>query len=137
MISNGNPFPAKNDKPHEFAAVAQYKPGKKWSYSANLVYTSGFTTTLPFGRYSVFNEEVLAYTDRNGYRLPPYHRLDLGVSYTTERGGIWSLSIYNVYGRRNIYTVLIRDRNNQPGLKEAVKVSLFPMIPSLTYTFTF
>ena len=137
MISNGNSFPAKNDKPHEFAAVAQYKPGKKWSYSANFVYTSGFTTTLPFGRYSVFNEEVMAYTDRNGYRLPPYHRLDLGISYTTERGGVWSLSIYNVYGRRNIYTVLIRDRNNQPGLKEAVKVSLFPMIPSLTYTFTF
>ena len=137
QISNGNPFPAKNDKPHEFSAIAQYKPGKKWSYSANFVYTSGNTTTLPFGRYSVFNEEVLSYTVRNGYRLPPYHRLDFGISYTTEGGGVWNLSIYNLYGRRNIYTVLIRDRDDQSGLKEAVKLSLFPMIPSLSYTFTF
>jgi hypothetical protein len=136
-ISGGNPFPAKNDKPHEFSAIAQYRAGKKWSYSANFVYTSGYTTTLPTGKYSSFGEEVFSYTVRNGYRLPSYHRLDLGITYTTSGGGIWSLHIYNVYGRRNIYTVLVRDRDDQPGLKEAVKVSLFPMIPSLSYTFTF
>ena len=137
MISGGNPFPARNDKPHEFNAVVQYKPGKSWSYSSNFVYSSGFTTTLPYGKYSVFNQEVMSYTVRNDYRLPPYHRLDLGISYTTEGGGVWNLSIYNLYGRRNIYTVLIRDRDDRSGLKEAVKVSLFPMIPSLSYTFTF
>lgn len=136
-ISNGAPFPAKNDKPHEFSIVAQYKPDKRWSFSSNFVYTSGYTTTLPYGKYSVFNEEVMSYTVRNGYRLPSYHRLDLGISYTTSRGGVWSLSFYNLYGRRNIYTVLIRDRDDGSGLKEAVKVSLFPMIPSLTYTFNF
>ena len=136
-ISNGNPFPAKNDKPHELSIVAQYKPGKKWSFSSNFVYTSGYTTTLPTGKYSVFNEQVMSYTVRNGYRLPPYHRLDLGISYTTSGGGVWNLSFYNLYGRRNIYTVLIRDRDDRSGLKEAVKVSLFPMIPSLSYTFTF
>jgi hypothetical protein len=136
-ISNGNPFPAKNDKPHEFNIVAQYKPDKNWSFSSNFVYASGYTTTLPYGKYSVFNQEVMSYTVRNGYRLPPYHRLDFGVSYTTSRGGVWSLSFYNLYGRRNIYTVLIRDRNDGSGLKEAVKFSLFPMIPSLSYTFTF
>jgi hypothetical protein len=136
-ISNGDSFPAKNDKPHELSAVVQYKPGKKWSYSANFVYTSGYSTTLPYGRYSVSGEEVLLYTVRNGYRLPPYHRLDLGIFYTTSGGGIWSLNIYNAYSRRNIYTVVVKDREDQSGLKEAVKVSLFPLIPSLSYTFTF
>jgi hypothetical protein len=136
-ISNGNPFPAKNDKPHEFMAVAQYKPGKKWQYSANFVYTSGYSTTLPFGRYMIAGREVMSYTDRNGYRLPSYHRLDFGISYFTDGGGIWNLSFYNIYGRRNIYTVIVRDKPNQPGLKEAVKISLFSVIPSLSYTFTF
>jgi hypothetical protein len=137
QIGGGAPFFAKNDKPHELNVTAEYKFNRRWLCSANFIYTSGYRITLPYGKYSVFNQEVLAYTERNGYRLPPYHRLDLGISYTTDGGGIWNLSLYNAYGRRNIYTVVFRDRADQPGLKEAVKVSLFPMIPSLSYTFTF
>jgi len=136
-IDGGRPFPARNDKPHELCAIAQFKASRNWTFSANFVYTSGFPITLPYGTYSVFNEQVQAYTDRNGYRLPSYHRLDLGISYTTDGGGIWNFMLYNAYGRRNIYTVLFRDKEGQPGLKEAVKLSLFPAIPSLTYTFTF
>jgi hypothetical protein len=136
-INNGRAFFARNDKTHELSTVAQFRAGSKWLFSANFVLTSGFPITLPYGTYSVFNEQVLAYTDRNGYRLPSYHRLDLGVSYTTKGGNIWNFMLYNATGRRNIYTVLFRDKEGQPGLKEAVKLSLFPAIPSLSYTFTF
>jgi len=137
QIDNGRPYFAKNDKTHEFSAVAQLRASKKWEFSANFVYSSGFPITLPYGTYTVFNESVQAYTDRNGYRLPAYHRLDLGITYTTSGGGIWNFMLYNAYGRRNIYTVLFRDKAGQPGVKEAVKLSLFPAIPSLSYTFTF
>ncbi|MFH0989493.1 MAG: TonB-dependent receptor [bacterium] len=136
QINGGQPYFAANDKTHELNIVAQYKVSDHWSFSANSIYASGFNITLPYGRYSVFGKEVLAYTERNGYRLPSYHRLDLGVTYITDGGGIWSLNFYNALGRRNIYTVLFRDKSNQPGMKEAVKLSLFPMIPSLSYTFT-
>jgi hypothetical protein len=136
-IDDGRPFFARNDKTHEVSAVAQFKASKKWLFSANFVYTSGFPITLPYGTYSVFSEQVQAYTDRNEYRLPSYQRLDLGMTYTTEGGGIWNFMLYNAYGRRNIYTVLFRDKAGQPGMKEAVKLSLFPAIPSLSYTFTF
>jgi hypothetical protein len=137
QIDNGQSFPARNDKTHELSAVTQLRASKKWLYSANFVYSSGFNMTLPYGRYSVFNEQVLAYTERNGYRLPPYHRLDLGITYTTSGGGLWNFTLYNAYGRRNIYTIIVRDKSGQPGVKEAVKLSLFPAIPSLSYTFTF
>jgi hypothetical protein len=137
QIDGGNPFFAKNDKTHELNTIAQFRSGKHWLYSANFVFTSGLTITVPYASYSVFNSQLLAYTGRNGYRLPPYHRLDIGVSYVTDGGGVWNFSLYNAYGRRNIYTVLFRDRDGHPGQKEAVKLSLFAAIPSLCYTFTF
>ncbi len=136
-IGDGRPFFARNDKTHELSAIAQFSSGKHWLFSANFVYTSGFPITLPYGTYSVFNEDVQAYSDRNGYRLPFYQRLDLGVTYTTDGGSIWNFMLYNAMGRRNIYTVLFRDKAGQPGLKEAVMLSLFPAIPSISYTFTF
>jgi outer membrane cobalamin receptor len=137
QINSGNSFPARSDRTHELNVVAQYRLNRNWLFSANFVFASGFTITLPYGKYTVFNEEVLAYTARNAYRLPPHHRLDIGISYITDGGGVWNFSLYNAYGRRNVYTVLFRDRADQPGLKEAVKLSLFSMVPSLSYTFTF
>ena len=137
QIDDGKSFFARNDQTHQLSAVGQLRAGKSWLYSANFVFSSGFNMTLPYGRYSIFNEQLLSYTQRNGYRLPPYHRLDLGITYTTSGGGLWNITLYNAYGRRNIYTILVRDKPGQPGVKEAVKFSLFPAIPSLSYTFTF
>lgn len=136
-VNAGRPFPARNDKPHDFNLVAQYKLGDRWVVSANWIYTSGFTITIPTGRYTYDGNEYMAYTDRNGYRLPPYHRLDFGISYTNDLGGTWNLTLYNAYARRNIYTILFRDKSGYPGVKEAVKLTLFSVIPSLSYTLRF
>ena len=137
QINNGRSFPAKNDKTHEFSVVAQYKMSPKWVVSANWIFTSGFNITVPYGTYYIGGERYLAYTNRNGYRLPPYHRLDIGISYRNDLGGTWNFSLYNAYGRKNIYTILFRDREGSPGKQQAVKLTMFSIIPSLSYTLRF
>ena len=136
-INNGRSFPAKNDKTHELSIVAQYKMNPKWVVSANWIFTSGFNITVPYGTYYINGERHLAYTDRNGYRLPPYHRLDLGISYTNDLGGTWNFSLYNAYGRKNIYTILFQDKSGSAGKLEAVKLTMFSIVPSLSYTLRF
>jgi outer membrane receptor protein involved in Fe transport len=136
-INGGRAFNAKNDKTHELNIVTQYQVSPKWVFSANWVFSSGFTTTVPYGRYYIDGKKYLAYTDRNGFRLPAYHRLDIGFSYTNNLGGTWNFSFYNAYNRKNIYAVLFRDKSNSSGKMEAVKLSLFGIIPSISYTLRF
>ncbi len=136
-INNGDPFPARYDRLHDFKAVMMWQLSKSWDLSANWTYSSGSNITLPYGKYVVDNTELIAYTPRNGYRLPDYHRLDLSISYTTRGNGVWTLSLYNAYSRKNIYSIVVRDRNNDTDQKEAVEVALFGIIPSLSYTMHF
>lgn len=136
-INNGRAFPAKNDKTHELNIVTQLRLSEKWVVSANWIYSSGFSTTVPYGRYYMDGKKYLAYSDRNGYRLPSYHRLDLGFSYTNDLGGTWNFSLYNAYNRHNIYTVIFREKSGSSGKMEAVKASLFGTIPSISYTLRF
>ena len=135
--NNGNPFPAKFDRTHDLSIVSSYKLNEHWTFSANFVYASGHNVTMPYGKYLINDQEVIAYTSRNGYRLPSYHRLDLGISYTNDSGGIWNLSLYNAYGRKNTYAITIRDSNSTPGIKETVRLSLFTIVPSISYTLRF
>lgn len=135
-INGGKPFNAKNNKTHEFNFVAQYQLSPKWVISVNWVLTSGFNITIPFGRYKIDDKEIIAYSERNGYRLPAYHRLDIGISYKNDVGGVWNISFYNAYNRKNIYTVLFRNKSGSYPI-EAVKLSLFGIIPSVTYTLNF
>jgi hypothetical protein len=135
-INSGRAFPARNDKTHEMNLVVQYQLSKNWRFSANWIYSSGFTITIPFGKYYVDDKKYIAYTDRNGYRLPSYQRLDLGISYITDGGSVWNFSLYNALGRSNIYTILFRQKSGSDQL-EAVKLTLFAMIPSITYSFSF
>lgn len=116
---------------------------KHWRVSSTFVYASGNTTTLPVAIYYVGGNIHYEWGDRNSWRLPAYHRLDLGVSYMVQKKK-WSydinFSIYNVYNRQNPYFVYLAIKgepgkgNQQPVLKQS---SLFPILTSLTWNFKF
>jgi hypothetical protein len=95
--------------------------------------------TFPTGRYIVDGRIVFLYTERNGYRMPDYHRLDLSVTYknkTRKRwDSDWNLSIYNVYARKNAYQIYFQRVNENSTQFQAVKLALFSIIPSITYNF--
>jgi hypothetical protein len=135
--NGGNPFPAKYSRTHDLSIISSYKLDEHWTFSANFIYASGHNVTVPYGKYIIDNQTINAYTPRNGYRLPPYHRLDIGISYTNNVGGIWNLSLYNIYARKNTYAIAIQNSDSVPGLKEAVRLSLFTIVPSISYSLTF
>jgi len=136
-INSGKSFPARYDRTHDFSIVAIYKPGRKWIFSANWVYFTGDAVTIPSGNYEVDSRILVAYTERNAYRMPCYHRLDLSVTLTTNHSGSWNLSLYNAYGRKNAYALLFHENRVNPNITEAVRLSLFSFFPSITYNFEF
>jgi len=140
-INDGKYFPARQDRTHDFSVVVMYELNKKWSLSTNWVYYTGNAVTFPSGKYQIEGQLVNYYTERNGYRMPDYHRLDFGATYyrknTDTYESSWSFSIYNAYARRNAYIITFRESANDPNQNEAVKLSLFRLIPAVTYNFHF
>lgn len=137
-INDSKPFPSRFDRTHDFSIVANYRLDKKWSFSANWVYSSGELITIPYGEYEIDGSRYLAYSPRNAYRLPAYHRLDVGISYKNDSGGVWNLTIYNAYARKNAYSLVFR-RNYEVDFNfvEAFQYSLISILPSLSYTMNF
>lgn len=85
-INNNSWFPAKYDKTHDVSIVASYHISKRINVSATWVYATGNAVTFPSGQYEINGNIIPYYTERNGYRMPDYHRLDLGVTlYNKER----------------------------------------------------
>lgn len=136
-INNGKPYPSKYDRTHDLSIVTSYNLSSSWGLSANWVYSSGYNITLPYGKYNVDDKAVEVFTDRNGYRLPAYHRLDLGVSYTNSLGGTWNFSLYNAYARENTYMISIKNSDTERNRKEAIAYSFFSIVPSISYTLKF
>ncbi len=140
-INNGGYYPARQDRPHDLAIVINYKVAKRWSISANWVYYTGNAVTFPVGYYIFNNRSVPFFTSKNGYRMPDYHRLDLGVTLHGKENkkfhSDWTLSIYNVYSRLNAYSISYQESTTNPGTVEAVKFSLFPVVPSINWSFKF
>lgn len=140
-INNNDWYNARQDRTHDIAIVASYQLNKKWVLSANWVYYTGDAITFPAGKYQVDGKTVYYYTNRNGYRMPDYHRLDLGATCKLKETKKWShevtFSLYNAYGRENAYTIYFRDNKDDPSKTEAVKVALFKFIPSISYNFKF
>jgi CarboxypepD_reg-like domain/TonB-dependent Receptor Plug Domain len=140
-IDNGNYFAARQDRTHDLTVVAMYELNNKWALSANFVYYTGNAVTFPSGKYEMDGQVINYYSERNGYRMPAYHRLDLGATYYRKRTDTyessWSFSLYNAYGRENAYTISFRESDTNPGQTEAVQLSLFRWIPSITYNFHF
>ncbi len=140
-INNGNYYPATQDRTHDFSVVAIYQASKKWTLSSTWVYYTGNAITWPSGKYDVNGQIVFFYTERNGYRMPAYHRLDLSATLQGRKKkkyqGSWNFSVYNAYGRENPYTITFQQSTTDPQKTEAVQLSLFRFIPSVTYNFKF
>lgn len=136
-INNGRAFPARQDKTHDVSIVGIYEPNKKWTFSVTWVYNTGSAVTFPSGKYIIDEHTVNLYTERNGYRMPDYHRLDLGVTYNFSEKSNLNFSLYNAYARKNAYTVTFRTNEDDATKTEAVRISLFSIVPSITYNFKF
>lgn len=145
-LNNGNKYPAKFDRRHDLSVVAMYEVNQKWKLSAVFVYATGNATSLPEKFYLVEGVLTQQYSSINQYRLAAYHRLDLGATYTPvpkrERKvkSSWSFSVYNAYSRQNPY-FLYFDQSGSAFAGtlsvQAKQVSLFPVLPSVTYNFKF
>jgi len=140
-INEGLPFPARHDRTHDLSVVGMYKLSNKVTVSATWVYSTGDAVTFPSGRYEIDGQIVGYYTERNGYRMPSTHRLDLGLTWTRKKTkkfeSSWNFSVYNAYAHENPYYIYFQEVEDQPGTQEAVQVSLFKIIPSVSYKFKF
>jgi len=140
-INNGNYYPATQDRTHNLSIVAMYKAGKKWTLSATFVYYTGNAVTWPSGKYEVNGEVIFYYTDRNAYRMPAYHRLDIGATLQGKKTAkfecYWNFSIYNVYGRENPYSIIFQQDPADLSKTQAVQYALFKFVPSISYNFKF
>jgi len=140
-IDNGAWYSVKHDRTHDVSIVLMYKLNEKWKLSANWVYNTGNAVTFPTGKYEIDGLAIPAYTNRNGYRMPEYHRLDLGATLANKKHekfeSSWNFSVYNAYARKNAYSISFRQSEDNPAKTEAVRQSLFQIVPSVTYNFKF
>ncbi len=147
QLNSGERYFAKYDQRHNISFTSTYELNKKWTLSGVFVFGSGNRVTLPTSLYTIDNQVYQEYSKLNNYSLPPYHRLDLAAIYTPKAGstkklkGSWTFSIYNVYSRQNPYLVYL-DVNGAIGGANGVElkvkqVSIFPILPSITYNFKF
>ncbi|MDE6872449.1 MAG: TonB-dependent receptor [Bacteroidales bacterium] len=151
MLNNGLPFPAKYDRRHDLNITVTHAFSKKFDLSATFVFSSGNCGTLAMQKFlggdmgEDFGAGINYYEHRNNYRMPPYHRLDIGMNFYRfhKRGtGIWNISIYNAYCHMNPFIVYVGDEteyvNGEYTSRPAVKqMSIFPIIPTFSYTYRF
>jgi hypothetical protein len=137
-INNGEDFSARQDRIHDIAVVVMYKLNEKIALSSSWVYYTGDATTFPSGKYEIDGDIVPFYSERNAYRMPDYHRLDLGLTWymkdTKRFEHNLNVSVYNAYSRENAFTITFEE-NEETGNTEAVQTTLFKIIPSITYNF--
>jgi outer membrane cobalamin receptor len=140
-INNNEWYAARQDRTHDLSVVGMYQLTKRWSLSGLFVYNTGNAVTFPSGKYNIGGNTTYYYTERNGYRMPAYHRLDIGATYTRPHRkrfeSSWNFSVYNVYGRENAYTITFEDHPDDPTRTRAIQTSLFRWVPSITYNFKF
>lgn len=133
-LNNGQTFPYKYDRRNDFKVAGVYTLSKRIELSAEWVYGTGNTVTLPVGYYKgISGEEITIYGSRNGYRMPSYHRGDVSIRFTKEKSRwtrSWIIGAYNVYNRKNPFFIYQENGNFK-------MVSLFPIIPSVSYQFKF
>ncbi|MBL8000930.1 MAG: TonB-dependent receptor [Flavobacteriales bacterium] len=158
-INGGEEFPSRWDRRHDLSVVVGYDLSKRWQFGAVFVYATGQAVTLPVNRYWIEGQLVSEYTERNGYRMAPYHRLDLSATLNNRdtkevkdptTGEVkevprkwhssWTFAVYNAYNRMNPYFIYF-DSEGVPSQGNfqvvAKQVSLFSILPSITWNFRF
>ncbi|MGN6214583.1 TonB-dependent receptor [Parafilimonas sp.] len=145
-LNEGRKYPSKYDRRHDLSIVGIYELSPKWKLSSTFVFGTGNATSLPERFYFVDGTLTQEFSSINAYRMKPYHRLDMAVTYTPKQKkprrykGSWVFSIYNAYSRQNPYFYYFdQDGALADGsLKVTAKqVSLFPIIPAVTWNVRF
>ena len=138
-INGGNWYDANNDRRHDINIVGMYRLNDRWSFNAAWVFNSGQAFTAPSGKYQLIDNWIYYYAERNGYRAPDYHHLDISAVLTKKHARTthqWIFSIYNLYNRYNPY--LINFEDSQDGARtRAVQYSLFGIVPSVAFNIKF
>lgn len=151
-INGGKPFPYKYDRRHDISIVCNYELNERIFLSATWVYSTGDALTLATNHYGVLYHDynsltgipfsfydVHLYDGRNSYRMPAFHKLDLGVNFTKQKKhGLrtWNVSVYNAYCRQNAFFLFYK-YDSAAGYSKLYQISLFPIIPSVSYSFKF
>ena len=140
-INNGNWYFTPYDKTHDLSITTNYVLNKKWDLSANFLFQTGQPITYPEAQYKFQNFSIPNFEQRNSSRLPNYHRLDLAAIYTPDQKGRsytgqWVFSVFNAYNRQNAANIRFQ-QNIETGQNEAIRLSIFGIIPSVTYNFKF
>lgn len=141
-INNGNWYNTPYDKTHDISVTGQYKLNDKWELNSNFIFQTGQPTTFPVSQYEYNGVTIANFNGRNTSRLPSYNRLDLSMKYTQKSNknngyqSYWVFSIYNVYNRKNASSITFR-QNRNTGNNEAIRLSIFGIIPSFSYNFEF
>lgn len=139
-INFGNWYNTPYDKTHDISIFLSYDLNDKWSFSSNFTYQTGQPTNYPIGQFEFQGLSIPYYGLRNTQRLPSYNRLDLSATLIPKKNtkrkikGEWVFSLYNVYNRRNAASISFR-RNDDTGSNEAVRTSIFGIVPAVTYNF--
>ena len=141
-INNGEWYSAAWDKTHDLTITANYNLNRKWDLGANFTLQTGQPITYPNGQYEFDGLFIPTFEARNSSRLPMVHRLDLSATYTPKpdkkKGwqSSWVFSLYNAYNRRNAVSITFGE-NEDTNRNEATRLSIFGIVPAVTYNFNF
>ncbi|WP_142783177.1 TonB-dependent receptor [Changchengzhania lutea] len=141
-INNGNWYNTPYDKTHDVSFTGSYDWNNKWKLNANFIFQTGQPATFPNGQYQYNGVIIPSYSNRNADRLPSYNRLDLSATYTPKPDKVkgwksyWVFGIYNVYNRRNAASISF-GQNSDTNVNEARRLSIFGIVPSISYNFKF
>ena len=141
-INNSNWYNTPYDKTHDISFTGSYKLSQKWQLNTNFLFQSGQPTTYPNGQYEYNGITIPSFSNRNANRLPAYHRLDISANYSPKPNkkkkyeSSWVFGVYNIYNRRNAASITFRE-NRTTGANEALRLSIFGIIPSISYNFNF
>ena len=136
-INNGCWYTASNDRRHDLAVVGMYQLSPAWDLAATWRYNTGQALTAPSAKYDIDGTTFYYYNERNGYRAPAYHRLDLSATYTKKlrkATRIWSFGIYNAYCRYNPFAIRFKNKDSSPTGTVVEQTSLFGIVPSISLT---
>tara|TARA_B100000963_G_scaffold361301_1_gene396003 strand:+ start:2086 stop:4482 length:2397 start_codon:yes stop_codon:yes gene_type:complete len=144
-LNNGNWYYAKYDRPHDLSVVLNYQISDRLNLSTVFVYASGNSLTIPKSMYIIDGNLITEWGDLNSYRMDPYHRMDVALTLKNKPqkkfSSSWTLSVYNVYNRKNPYFIYFETEGLLGGTEnveiKAQQVSLFPIIPSISWNFNF
>ncbi len=137
-INEGKVYPYKYDRRHDLKAVLSHDFSSRFNIGLAFLYNTGIKATIPIASFNdIYGRQQVLYSSRNAYEYPPYHRLDLSFNWTKAVSfgeQTWTVAVYNAYNRQNPYFIYY---TNSSDSRQAKRLSLFPILPSVSYSFKF